>query len=393
MGPLLQKVNQALAWHNERHKPTGFDFALADSVDYLDGAAWDSLTDRTSFFLKRPYLRALEKARPTNLQVRYGLLFKGKQPLAALALQSVRVTADRVMKAGSSPLGKLKVKVLVCGNLLSWGQHGVAFAPDVDPAKVWPGVSEALYRLRRAERLDGSTELVLVKDIPQDGPPGVEALKRFSYGPVETDPDMVLTIQPSWNTFDDYLVSLHSKYRKNAVRVSKDLEAGGCRIEPLVDVGGEAQRLHALYLQVHEGAAVRPVTISPNYIAALAELAGADFRCVVARRGGEIVGFVTTLKDGETAVGYYIGFDRKTNDEIPVYFGLLQAVVADAIAMGCRRLSLGRTALEPKAKLGALPVPMKIWTRHSQPFLNIFVRSLLGVVPHHEAPERNPFKD
>lgn len=58
---VLQKVSRALEWHKERHRPTGFGFALADGVDYLDGNAWDGLTARASVFLKRPYLRALER--------------------------------------------------------------------------------------------------------------------------------------------------------------------------------------------------------------------------------------------------------------------------------------------------------------------------------------------
>jgi Acetyltransferase (GNAT) domain len=107
----------------------------------------------------------------------------------------------------------------------------------------------------------------------------------------------------------------------------------------------------------------------------------------------QVLGFVTTVRDGETAVGYYIGFDRETNASVPIYFRLLQAVVDDAIKLGCRRLSLGRTALEPKARLGARPDPMRIWIRHRIPMLNVFVRGLLHTISHHdEAPERNPFK-
>ncbi|HEX8351365.1 MAG TPA: hypothetical protein VF611_00465, partial [Pyrinomonadaceae bacterium] len=71
---------------------------------------------------------------------------------------------------------------------------------------------------------------------------------------------------------------------------------------------------------------------------------------------------------------------------------LLQAVVSDAIGLGCRRLSLGRTALEPKARLGARPAPMHVWIRHRIPALNVAVRGLLRAVPHDEAPDRNPFK-
>ena len=57
------------------------------------------------------------------------------------------------------------------------------------------------------------------------------------------------------------------------------------------------------------------------------------------------------------------------------------ATVADAIAWRCTRLSLGRTALEPKAGLGAKPEPMSVWVRHRVPTFNWILRGLLGAVP------------
>lgn len=393
----LKELRRAAAWHEERHRPSGFDFALSDSIDYLDGGAWDALTAGGSFFLQKPYLRALEATAPSNLKPRFALVFRGRTPLAAVVMQLVEIGAERVVAKGrpaAKALSKLSARALVCGNLFSWGPHGFAFARDADPAAVWPGVADALYRLRQAEKLSGKTDLVLVKDLFDGESAGVEALKRFSYNPLDTDPNMVLQLDPAWKSFDDYLAGLHSKYRKNAARIVRDLEAAGCRLEPLGRWEREAAAVHRLYLEVHQAAAVRPVTLTPDYFPALAEAAGDRLRTTVVRRGDELLGFVTTIKeDDTTAIGYFIGFRRELKQDLPLYFALLQAVVADAIALGCRRLSFGRTALEPKAKLGARPVPTKIWVRHSNPLLNIAVKSLLGAVPHDEAPDRNPFKE
>ena len=134
------------------------------------------------------------------------------------------------------------------------------------------------------------------------------------------------------------------------------------------------------------------MTLAPEFVPALATAFPTDFRVTVARRDSEVSGFATTLRDGDTAVGYYIGFDSAANAETPLYLRLLHAVVQDAIEMGCRRVSLGRTALEPKARLGARPAPMRVWVRHRVQALNMIVRGLLRTVSHEEAPDRNPFK-
>jgi hypothetical protein len=401
LNKLVNKARELRDSHKERHRSTGFGFALADSIDYLDAAHWSAVTDNQSLFLSRPYLRVLETAGPDNLRQRYALIFRGRDPVAAVAAQRVDVSLSRVSKnppkgrTGAS-LEKIQEKMLVCGNLLSWGMHGIAFAPSEDTAALWPAVAEALYRLRRADKLLGNTDLVMVKDIPDAHAAGATALSRFSYRQLETEPNMVLDVSPKWQTYDDYLASLTSRYRKQAKQIDKDVAAAGVQVELLSgpgEVERHAESLHQLYLQTHHNARVRLVTLSPEFLPRLAAQLGENLRCTIVKRDDQLLGFVTTVRDGETAVGYYIGFDRKTNADVPIYFRLLQSVVDDAISFGCKNLSLGRTALEPKARLGARPDPFRIWIRHRSPMLNVLVRGLLHTISHHdEPPERNPFK-
>jgi hypothetical protein len=396
--------------HEERHRPSGFRFAFADSVDFLHPEHWDAVAAQGGFFLRRNILRVLETQAADNVTNRYALIYRGPQPAAIVAAQIVGVTGKdlrsekkdkqprrNLLKQALRPAAKiatakLNERVLVAGNLFSWGFDGIAFAAGEEPACVWPGVAEALYRIRRAERLTGQTNFVMVKDLtPQQT--GVEVLRRFSYRPLDTEPNMVLEIRPEWRCYDDYLAALDAKYRRSARDHMKKLAAAGCVIERITDLNTCAPRLHGLYLSVHDNASVRLVTLREGYFAALAAAGGDDFRCTVVRRGEEILGFVTTIRDGDTAIAYYIGFDREAAAAgVPLYLRLLHTSVSDAIDWGCKRLSLGRTALDPKAGLGAKPEPMSVWLRHRVPTLNWMIRGVLGAVPHAQAPERNPFK-
>ncbi len=397
--------------HRERHRPTGFGFVFADRVDYLDPARWDAVTAHGSLFLRREVLRVIENHGPENIQPRYAMIFRDANPVAALAVQVVTVAGEslsrtqphssakpsrnllrRTLTPGVRKAGhRLRERMLVAGNLLSWGFQGIAFMPGEDAAELWPGVAEALYRIRRAERLNGQTDFVMIKDFtPRQT--GLEPLRRFSYRPFETEPNMVLEINPAWRSYEDYLAALDAKYRRNAKDQMKKLAAANCVMESVSDLSAVAARLHKLYLTVHENATVRLVTLPETYLPALARAGGEDFRCTVIRRQDDILGFVTSLRDGDTAIAYYIGFDRAAAEGLPLYLRLLHATIGDAIAWRCPRLSLGRTALEPKAALGAKPEPMSVWLRHRVPMLNWMLRGLLGAVPHAEAPERNPFK-
>jgi len=398
--------------HKERHRPTGFGFVFADRVGYLDLAQWQGVTASASVLLRPEVLQVFEKEAPDNVQQRYAMVFRGERSIAGIAAQVVSIRGDRfsrdremaradrtrpMLRRALSPAARaaqaqIRERLLVAGNLLAWGFHGIAFAPGEDPEAVWPGIAEALYRLRRAERLTGQTNLVLLKDItPKET--GLEALKRFGYRPLETEPNMVLELNPSWRNYEDYLSALDAKYRRNAKATAQKLAGAGCKLEQLTDLAPDSQRLHELYLAVQGNSSMRLVTLQPGFLPALAGALGPDFRCTVARRGGEILGFVTSIRDGGTSIAYYLGFDRAAAAEgAPLYLRLLHTTISDAIHWGCRRVSLGRTALEPKAAMGAKPEAMAVWLRHRVPAMNWLLQSMLRAVPHEEAPERNPFK-
>jgi hypothetical protein len=349
---------------------------------------------------------------PENIVPRYAMVFHHHKAVAVIAAQVVTVTGAHLRRdaaiaksaprknllqrmlapAARSAGSRLRERMLVAGNLLSWGFHGIGFLNGEDPVALWPAVAEALYRIRRAERLGGQTDFVMVKDVTAQQP-GLEALRRYSYRALETEPNMVLALDPSWKSYDCYLAALDAKYRKKVKEQGKKLASAGCTIEVLTDLGAHAARLHELYLAVQGNASVRLVTVRATYFSELARVAPDDFRCTIVKRGESVIGFVTTVRDGDTAIGYYIGFDRAAAAEgLPIYLRLLHATVSDAIAWRCARLSLGRTALEPKAGLGARPEPMSVWVRHRVAPLNWILRGLLGAVPHAEAPERSPFK-
>src|SRR5688500_20237776 len=98
--------------------------------------------------------------------------------------------------------------MLVCGNLLSWGMHGISFAPNVDHEPLWPAVAEAIYRLRRVDKLFGDTAFVMVKDMPDTYAAAASAPPRLSYRELETEPDMVLALSSERKRYDDYLANL-----------------------------------------------------------------------------------------------------------------------------------------------------------------------------------------
>jgi predicted N-acyltransferase len=236
----------------------------------------------------------------------------------------------------------------------------------------------------------------MIKDLYDGHAAQAAYLKNLSYRYVETEPNMVLDLRPEWKGYDDYLASLSSKYRsgiRNAV--FKPIEEAGCRVERLsVDEAVQArEELFALYKAVQSNASFRPFELNAAYFGRLLQTATSDHAlCSVIRREDRLLGFLITIADGDTAIAYHIGFDRQEAAAFPLYLRLLHAGIEDAISFGCRRISYGRTALEPKASLGAKPQQFGVMVRHCQPVLNKLMKRMLTGIEHDDAPQRNPFK-
>ncbi|GAB2889034.1 hypothetical protein GCM10027046_16860 [Uliginosibacterium flavum] len=409
LGALKQSITHR---HQERRRlrgPADLHYAIADSISMLNAADWLAATAHSSYFLSLDYLRALEPVLPLNMEARYALIYQGEpgalRPIAAVHMQLAEIKlaqarpelSPKVPRAAAAVIGKVRNSlhqhVLVCGNLLTFGQHGIAFAPGADEHLIWHGVVEVLYRVRRADELVGKTHFVMIKDLHAPYTQQAAHLKNLSYRPVETEPNMLLEFDPSWRTYDDYLGAMASKYRGNVRReILKPIEEAGITVERLTDLAAHSTRLFELYKAVHSNAEFRPFTLRPEYFAAMQAAAGDRLRCSVLRRGEELLGFLFTQADGDTAIIWHIGFDRAAAEELPIYLRLLHAGIADALTLGCKRASFGRTALEPKAALGAKAQDFSILLRHRQPVLNLLIKRLLLGIEHDEAPERNPFK-
>ncbi len=144
---------------------------------------------------------------------------------------------------------------------------------------------------------------------------------------------------------------------------------------------------------MHLGADLRPFTLPESYWREIPAAFGERLRLIGISHRDRLIGFLAMLRDeGGSVFAYHLGFDREAGREAPVYLRLLHAGVAEAIAMGGRRILLGRTALEAKAALGAKSERMAIYARHRHPLINKLVRCLLAEIEHAEAPERNPFR-
>ncbi len=393
---IKKKAKDKLKRHNERHAALSHQCVLSDSIAFINHEAWDAIANQSSIFLSRDYLNVIEANSPENTTQKYAIAYDNGKPVVILACQIAEISGEQLVGQDSihqNPIAKgYKERVLVCGNLVSSGLHGVAFAEGFDAETGWRIVTEILYKIRRADKLNGDIDFVLIKDIKGKQLEASKVVERFSYRSIQTDPDMVLNLGNEIQSFDDYLAMLTSKYRSRIKKIIKKIDTAGFETTKININEDTDKQLHKLYLAVENKSATRLATLPVGYYSALSKSLKDNFVCFVIKKEQQIAGFVTVIKDKNNAVAYYVGIDYEVNANHPIYFRLLQLVIQGAIDMGCNRVLFGRTALEPKATLGAKPVDTFVWARHRVPLVNFVIRKLFRNISFDIAPERKATK-
>lgn len=409
-----------------RHRPSRFGVALFDSIHYVPADAWAKVVPESRLFMRPVYLSALESSGSTDLRHRYALLYDGRQPVAAVAMQIHQFSGEslgsrqkrdpaetraslrgKVGAALRKATDRVTLRVLICGNAFVTGEHGFCHVPGIEPVDAFVGLADVVYRVRRADKLHGQVAGVLIKDFyvsPSEASSaassdtsnqGAQQLTRFGYREFSVDPQMVVVLRPEWQSFDDYVAAMNAKYRsrvRGARRKGANLHKRRFAVDEIVDRHTEIRRLFAA---VHEKASFRIADLPADYFPALAEALGSDFGMHGYFLDDQLVGFTTSIRwGGQRSIleGHYLGLDYEFNVEHAIYQNILYDDVSEALERGCSELLLGRTALAIKSAIGAVPRPVTCYVRHRNPASNAVVKPFFGFVKPTTWTQRNPFK-
>jgi hypothetical protein len=109
--------------------------------------------------------------------------------------------------------------------------------------------------------------------------------------------------------------------------------------------------------------------------------------------GERLIGFYSFLINGSNFEAHFIGFDGLLNRERQLYQNMLYFMVEDAITLGCKKIIFARTAIEIKSTVGAIPIEMDLYMKHSNFFIQLFIPFLLRYfTPKENYIVRDPFK-
>lgn len=390
---------------------TQLNYSISSGVRGIE-SVWDALPG--TVFMSSEYLSGLESAPARGMDFKYVMVNAGATPVARLYFQIVHFNAAKSLGREviqgkdrcsffTQLLQSIKKNVaknidfhtIVCGNLLLTGENGWVFADQLSKEKREEIFEKAYSIVREALRETHKDEIAvsLLKEKYPEERLSKEFIHSGKWHEFQIQPNMLLPLDPSWLSFDDYLNAMHSKYRIRAKRARKKL--GDIKLEnlSLSEIKEHSQTLYQLYLETTGGAGFNMVNLGIDYFYETRKNMGSRFQVKVFKRGSEIVGFFSYFLNNDCLVAHMVGFDDTLNKTHQIYLNMLYQLVQEGIYHRLDRINLGRTAMEIKSSVGAYPADMYCYIRHRNKIYNKIAPNLIDLLSPQEIwVQRHPFK-
>lgn len=358
-------------------------------------AQWNEVA-QSSIFLQTDFLRALEESRPTNLTISYVGIFQDTELVAVAFIQQIDLNQLETFGVRDSGL-KIIIrdflfknyagKLLIVGNNMLTGQHAIACRPDISQASILTYLKERVCKEYSEQHLE------IFKDFPEEELPNFADSSFDKSLRFTSQPSMFLTLSEDWKKEKDYVDALSKKYRDQYKRARKKAEGIEKRQLELPEILELESRIYDLYAHVARNAPFNTFFLAKNHFSSLKKNMGESFRFFAYFEEGKLIGFNTLFQHDELLETYFLGYDPSIQKEKMLYLNMLYDMVGCAIVNGFKHIQFGRTAMEIKSSIGAVPVNMYGLMEHNTPLINRYLDKIFRFLePEVSWTQRHPFK-
>ena len=393
----------------EQELSAEYSLEVYQSVDAVNPLLWNKVIPEANLLMQHDYLRMIETLNSSDMQFRYVLVKRNGDVAGAVYFQVVTFHGAQLINYFPDTQGKawkewlktitekfvnnLNLKLLVSGNVFMTGENGYYFAADIDETLRARIVRKAVKQIEAADK---SIRAVLISDLYEPKTAFDYSFKHHGYNEITVESDMILTLRPTWQTREDYLQDLQSKYRVRTKKVmalcaenhvtEKELD--------LAEIKSNSPRLNELYGKVMARAGFKLGTLAPDFFEQQKALMPNQYHLFAYYKDGEIIGFISIYHIGRRIEVHYMGMDHAVCQPIHLYQHMMYDMVAYGIEHKVERLHFGRTAPEIKSTIGAAPRAMYGYLKHRNPLFNFFImKPYTARLKPKEYVIRSPFKN
>jgi predicted N-acyltransferase len=234
--------------------------------------------------------------------------------------------------------------------------------------------------------------ILLVKDLNGKSDQMDLLWRRDNFTSTQALPVMQMQIMSQWESFSDYIAAMGSKYRIRAKAARKKGRELVVQRWNTQQVAENINEIMNLYQQVYQRARFRLQKVNEEYFINLSMMESDKFIFNAWLENGQLVGFSTMFLDQKRADAHLIGLNYDTNKSHSLYLNMLYQYVEDAILSRVELLDLGRTAMEIKSTVGAIPIDLSVYLKLKNPLLNGLACMMAGNTVPENWIQRHPFR-
>lgn len=380
----------------------GLTFKIYNHIKELPNN-WDDVAV-SNVFLQTHYLEVLEKSAPTNMQCFYIGIFENQELIGVSLAQYLDLNKlesfgerDKCFKTfiRNFIFKNFASHTLFLGNNMITGQNGYAFSKEIDFEHISEILMESAKEITtyfRNKKI--KIHLVSFKDFYEHC--SVE-LKKFSLSNTyefNTQPNMIFYLDKKWKNKEDYITSFSKKYRDQYKRAHKKFEGIVVKELTFEEVVLHEETIYDLYHYVAKNAPFNTFFLAKNHFSTMKKQCQNHFLIFGYFLNNKLVGFHTILSNGSVLETYFLGYDSQVQKENMLYLNMLYNMTEYGIENGFEKIIFGRTALEIKSSIGAIPVNMSGFIYHNNKLINKYIEYIFKKLePEAEWQMRHPFKE
>ena len=356
-----------------------------------------------NIFLSKEYLEVLEKSAPSNMFCHFIGLFDNDKLVGISLSQFLDLNKlesfgerDQCIKNAvrNTILKRFCSHILIIGNNMLTGENAFSFSDTIEKVEILLALKTASEKLQTIFKKKGlKVHITTYKDFPEEELRSFHQAGFKDYFQFSAQPNMFFDIPNHWKSEQDYIDALSKKYRDQYKRARKKADGIEKRKMHLEDIIKHEETIYDLYYHVAKNAHFNTFFLAKNHFRVFKEILRDKFLFYGYFLDEKLIGFNTIIKNGEVMDTYFLGYDDSIQREKMLYLNMLYDMVAYSINKGFKEIIFARTALEIKSSIGAKPLKMYSFAKHSNPIADLaFEKVFCYLEPDVEWKERNPFK-
>lgn len=324
------------------------------------------------------FFRSLDDSEFSQFSFYYIMVYDGSEAIAATACffmsYPLETTLDGPLRIFISKMRKIlpnifNIKALICGLPMDQGQIGLAQGSR-NPEAIMQ-IAACLDRIAKENR----ASILAFKDFGAAYTELLDPIQKLGFYKFPSFPSTEIKI--NFNTFEDYIKSLSRSSRDSLKRKLKKIDGLNLCMHMEVTNRLSAEALsdvYALYCQSENRGDQRFEAVPMKFFDCVGKQMPEETRFFLWRLDGKLVSFAYCLVSDEHFIDLYLGFDYSIAYDVHLYFIRFCDLMKWCIGHGIKTYDMGQTGYEAKRRSGLKEIPLFIYAKHRNKWINAFIQ-------------------